>query len=165
MSDLNYSKTNEDIKEIEEVEITRRKKMEKRLRHLIVIKKESFDVVCTEIETMSDFKFLLASTDEKYVYIFVVFFHSQSINTRNILYSIKPFARYMENVEFIWKKGRLLKNINCNLWQDREQERERLKAKNVLSLSDESAREELDIKEYYIYKKITMKLNETNKSN
>ena len=164
MTDLNCNKTNEDIKEIEEVEITRRKKMEKRLRHLIVIKKESLDVVCTEIEVMSDFKFLLASTDETYVYMFVVFFHTQSINTRNILYSIKPFARYMENVEFIWKKGKLVKNINCNLWQDRE-ERERLKAKNVLSLSDESAREELDIREYYIYKKITMKLNETKESN
>ncbi len=167
MSDLNYNKTNENIKETKEIEIPDKVLMKKRRKHLIVIEKESFDIVCNEIKEKLNFKFLLASTDEKYIYIFVVFLYAELINSKYILFSIQPFKRYMENVEFIWKKGRLLKNINCNLWQDRDQckERERLKAKDVLSLSDESAIEELDIKEYYIYKKFTKKVNEIKESN
>lgn len=152
MTDLNCNKTNEDTKENKESKITDTVKMEKRQKHIIVIEKESLAIVCNEIRETMNFKFLLASTDEKYVYIFVVFLRRESIDSKYVLFSIKPFTKYMENVEFIWKRGRLLKNINCNLWQD-NQVNQKLKAKDVLDLSDESAREQLDIKEYYIYRK------------
>lgn len=128
-------------------------------KHILVIEKQALNIVCKEIQKIPYFKFLLASKDRNKAYIFAVFTISVEIRSEYILHAIKPYSKYMDNVEFIWKRGPLAANINCNLWADRCENANRLTAHQILSLDDDEAQKTLSLKDYYRYMKLKKKNN------
>lgn len=75
---------------------------------LIIIVKEKYDEIRNLIKKEdNNLKFFIATEDDKWYYIFVVFHRSVSIESEKGIILIKPFAKYLDNIKLIWKQGKL----------------------------------------------------------
>ena len=141
---INLIKENENLKS--------KIKRVKGQKHLLIIDSDYSDMVIDMLNKKGNVKFLLASKDYKKTYIFVVYKISTEIDIKYIESTLVPYNKYIENIEFIWKRGKLIKNIGFNPWSDKEDNKPC--AYDILQQDDETAQKMLTIEEYYMYKKL-----------
>lgn len=88
---------------------------------LIVIQKDKYELMKDLIlKEDGNLKFYITSEGESYYYTYVVYHRSVVAQKNGGVTFLKPCSTYLENIKWIWKRGKLHEMHNFKGWQDKK---------------------------------------------
>lgn len=88
---------------------------------LIVIQKEKYEMMKDLIlKEDGNLKFYITSEGESFYYTYVVYHRSVAAQKNGGVTFLKPCSTYLENIKWIWKRGKLHEMHNFKGWQDKK---------------------------------------------
>jgi len=86
---------------------------------LIVMLKEKYDMMKNLIlKEESNLKFYITSESDSHYYTYVVYHKSTPAQKINGITFLRPCSTYLENIKWIWKRGKLHEMHNFKGWQE-----------------------------------------------
>ena len=88
---------------------------------LIVIQKDKYEMMKDLIlKEDGNLKFYITSEGENYYYTYVVYHRSVTAQKNGGVTFLKPHSSYLENIKWIWKRGKLHEMHKFEGWQDKK---------------------------------------------
>lgn len=88
---------------------------------LIVIQKEKYEMMKDLIlKEDGNLKFYITSEGDSFYYTYVVYHRSVAAQKNGGVTFLKPCSTYLENIKWIWKRGKLHEMHNFKGWQDKK---------------------------------------------